>query len=446
MSRPGRIVLLAVLTMGLSPGALPVAAQIVEDREDAGKPPLRQDFILPFFITTETLDAGFGASYNRGLFASESNLFLAGYVTLNKSWGFIGQLHQLRLGKSRWFVDPFAAVARNTSQRFYGDLASPVGEIEGGTNESGPDDFFEGEGWNNLVELPFTWVLPLGHGRDQVVHRYQTEGGILVDGASGGRWNPASSGRTTVKVKPFYQHRTLGITEDNILQFPPPFVLQPGDTVEHASNGVGLFLEYDNRDFSLNPQGGSLQRVGVTRDFGWLDSFDSWTAVEGEYRKYVSLGQPLGARQAVLALDAWTAYVPTLERIQVGDSVVVENAPPSNMGASLGGTKRLRSYPLGRYSDAAAVYYSAELRFIPSWDPFRSWGPTRKMAWRWWQWAIFGEVGRVAPAWRFDLLHEDMKWSAGISMRAFVGARVFRFELVTGEEATQFWFLIDQPF
>lgn len=59
---------------------------------------------------------------------------------------------------------------------------------------------------------------------------------------------------------------------------------------------------------------------------------------------------------------------------------------------------------------------------------------------------LTAQIGRATPASRFDRLHEDMKGTAGISMRAFVGARVFRFELATGEESTQFWFLIDQPF
>ena len=41
--------------------------------------------ILPFWITTETLDFGLGASYNVGMFQSQSNIFVTGYVTFNAS-------------------------------------------------------------------------------------------------------------------------------------------------------------------------------------------------------------------------------------------------------------------------------------------------------------------------------------------------------------------------
>jgi hypothetical protein len=118
---------LGLLVAWLAVSATSWAAVIVSDRDDRDRPEQKQNFILPFFLTTETLDLGLGASYNRGMFDSETNMFFAGYGTFNRSWGLIAEISQFRLAGSRWFVDPFAILARNTQQRFYGDLASPAG-------------------------------------------------------------------------------------------------------------------------------------------------------------------------------------------------------------------------------------------------------------------------------------------------------------------------------
>lgn len=437
--------LLAAITLSVSSQTM--AAEIYVDRDDADRPPPKNNLILPFIMSTETLDTGVGASYNIGLFDAASGVFLAGYVTVNGSWGVIGALDQFQLAGSRWFMDPSLVVARNTEQRFYGDLASSIGEVEGGTNDSGPDDFIQGPGWNNFVEVPFNYLIPTGDGRERIVHRYETDRGLLVEGPSGGRgWNPGRSGRSTLTITPFYQLRTIGIDDENIVQFPPPFELEIGDTAEHETNGIKLALEYDNRDFEINPERGSWQSVSVSRDFGWFDSFNAWTSIDADYRKYLSLGRTKTFRQRVFAFNYWTAYIPTFERTLVGDVVVIDGAPPSNKGATLGGPVRFRAYPLGRYSDAAAVYYSGEIRLIPGWDPISNWKFASKIPWRWWQWVAFAELGRVAPTWDLRTLHEDMKWTAGASLRAMVGSRIFRFTLATSEESTQFLFLINQSF
>lgn len=440
-----RIVSALLLFLGITSQPA-TAAEVVVDRAD-GDEPGPSSFFLPLLFYTETSDAALGLSYNRSPASSAANLFMAAYGTTNSSYGVILDFDRLRLVKGRWFIDLYGLFSRATDQRFYGDLATPDGEVEAGTNESDPDSFFPGEGWNVLSEAVFNFTLPIGQARDRVVHEYETEDGLLIANPSGGaRWNPRRSGRTFLTLAPFYQARTLEITQDNIEKFPPVFGLGIDDTAEHRTNGVRLALEYDNRDYSFSPAHGSLQRVGIDRDFGWFDSTNSWTSIEGEYRKYLSVGRSRHLRQNVFAFRAWTAYSKSMVRTRFPDYTVVTRSPPANMGATLGGPERLRGYPVGRFSDRAAIYYSLEWRVIPVWDPIGKTRIVRPMNWRWWQLVLITEVGRVAPSWTPSTLHEDMKWSAGVGARLMLGQRIFRFSLVASDEATQLWFLLGQSF
>ena len=120
--------------------------------------------------------------------------------------------------------------------------------------------------------------------------------------------------------------------------------------------------------------------------------------------------------------------------------------PPSNMGVTLGGSDRLRSYPTGRFSDKAAIYYTAELRLMPQWVGFRNWPLIRALPIRWWQTTLFGELGRVAAEYDLGTLHDDLNSTVGFSVRMMIGSQVMRFEFAHGDEANQFWFLVGQPF
>ena len=110
-------------------------------------------------------------------------------------------------------------------------------------------------------------------------------------------------------------------------------------------------------------------------------------------------------RQTVLALDYWTSYSPTWDEQPNG---MVKNRPPAYTGSTLGGIWRLRGYPSQRFNDKAAVYYAAELRMIPRWNPFNGWPWIQQyVGIQWLQFVPFVEVGRVAPEWNFNTLVED---------------------------------------
>ena len=300
-----------------------------------------------------------------------------------------------------------------------------------GSNDSDEDNFVESDGtWDTFFRLRFKYLLPLGHGRDTIIATQVVDQGIIVEGTTGGEsWNPLESGRTYVEFQPFY--RLQEVDSDDVR-----------DDVK--TNGIEVSLFRDNRDFRFNPSRGSALRLRLTRDFGWFDSSDSWTVVDTEIDKYFSLGESDWFRQRVLAFDFWTAYSPTWDEQDNGD---VDNGPPTYAGATLGGLWRLRGYPSQRFSDKAAIYYAAEYRMIPRWNPFENWDRIQKyVGVQWLQFVPFVELGRVAPDWGVSRLHEDMKWCAGFGLRLWAKGIVVRIDTAVSEEQVGVQMMVAQPF
>ncbi|MGI9342949.1 MAG: BamA/TamA family outer membrane protein [Gammaproteobacteria bacterium] len=425
-----------------------LADQLIIDAADPD-PSSAKNILLPYAFNTEELATGVGAIYARsGGGQAQQSAFASGYYTTNDSYGVIGGLNRRRVWSERLYFSPIVVVRWNKDQRFYGDLFFRQADGGAGSNESDVDNFESGEGTDSVVDLPFRFVLPLGDGREASIRRYETRGGLPVLPAPGRRtWNPLNSGFTILEIKPFYQRRSLEITQDNVDQFPPLVGVVVGETATSKSAGVAVTLEYDNRDFPVNPARGSFTWARIERDWGWLASTDEWTSLQGSFSKYFDLESTKFFRQRVVALDAWTAYTPTWTVEPVGDGFVfIRDRPPGNRGASLGGPIRLRAYPLGRFNDKAAIYYSAELRLIPEWDPLARWPIVRRTPWRWWQWVLFGELGRVAKSWDVSTLHDDMKWSVGFGFRAMIGSSVARLDIAISDESTQGMLFLGQPF
>jgi hypothetical protein len=169
--------------------------------------------------------------------------------------------------------------------------------------------------------------------------------------------------------------------------------------------------------------------------------------VELELAKFFSLGESRYFRQRVVALDFWTADTPTWEVDRVGDSQVITHRPPSCFGATLGGLERMRGFPSARFNDKAAIYYGAELRLIPRWNPLGEIGWLKRLARiDWIQLVGFAEAGRVAPHWNLSELHSDMKWSAGLGLRAFVNGLIVRADVGVSREGGEVQMMVSHPF
>ena len=260
--------------------------------------------------------------------------------------------------------------------------------------------------------------------------RYELVDGLPVGGFTGARsLNPLASGRAFVDFRPFYRSQQ-----------------SDGDDISTtiSTNGIDLGLTWDNRDFPTNPARGQSVSLAWSRDFGAFNSSEAWTVLQAEVDQYCELKNLRHIRQTVLALNAWSTDTPSWERLADGS---VANRPPAYTGATLGGLWRMRAYPAQRFNDRAAIYYAAELRVIPEWNPFNAWSAFQSYAnVEWLQFVPFVEVGRVAPDWNLSTLHSHMKWSAGFGIRAWASGFVLRVDTALSEEGASVQMMISQPF
>lgn len=302
-----------------------------------------------------------------------------------------------------------------------------------GSNDSNENDFVEVSGSDQWYEMKIRFLLPIGHGKDEVYFAPKLENGILFSGEMGGtHWNPLKSGRTFIDIKPFYRKR-----------------------VSFATNGIEFALTRENTDYYVNPTRGSLQKFAFRRDFGWFDTMSPWSVIETDLRWYLPLQEMFGSKNSipkVLAFDFWTVNTLTWDSYDVegvdsqGNLIKRYHRPPPYTGAYLGGRYRLRAYYEGRFNDRAAIYYGAEYRQIINWNPFNEWSLTRKLNVHWLQLAVFAELGRVAPEWNIETLHTDMKWSAGGGIRIFMNNLILRVDSAFGDEGMFLQMYVDHAF
>ena len=330
----------------------------------------------------------------------------------------------------RLFLDPVISIGFFGENESYIDGNPKFPDERAGTNDSDENNFVEGDGWDNFFRLKFKYLLPMGHGRDTIISTYTIDRGLLTKGSLGGEsLNPLKSGKSYLELKPFYRWQQID-----------------GDDIDSdlKTNGTEVSFYWDNRDFFANPSKGNSLRLKYSRDFGWFDSSDSWTTLESELDVYFPLGESKRFRQKVLAFDVWTSYSPTWDVQDNGD---IDNRPPAYTGATLGGIWKMRGYPTQRFNDKAAIYYAAELRLIPKWNPFDSWPWLQQyLGVQWIQIVPFVEIGRVAPHWNLERLHSDMKWDAGLGLRFWAKGIVARIDAAVSDEGAQVQMMINQPF
>lgn len=344
--------------------------------------------------------------------------------------GFLTGQDLLIPGTERLFIDPVIQAGFFRDNRAFVDGNPDFRDERAGSNGSDQDNFIEGDGVDNFFNFRLKYILPIGDGVDQIVRQYDLEDGLLIGGAQGGSSvNPLKSGRSFVQLRPFY--RSQEIDSDDLDE-------------TFKTNGADLQFLWDNRDYHLSPSRGNQFRLRLSRDFGQFGSSDSWTVIEGEMDTYFDLGTTDRFRQRVLAFDVWTAHSPTRE---INDNGADSNSPPSYTGASLGGLFRMRGFPAQRFSDTSAIYYAAELRLIPDWNPFDRYPWLQeKIGVEWLQFVPFVEAGRVAPDYDLANLHSSMQFDAGFGIRAFAKGFVVRADTAVSHEGASVQMMIAQPF
>ncbi len=395
--------------------------------------------VLPFGLYSEMFGWGAGAFAGiQGLSQKNMSLYFGGLISTNGTkYGFI---------QFREFYLPFYPrlyIAPDILGGYFGVLnvykdspnSSPPADpkLRAGSNESDKNNYVEVSGSDQWYELKFRFLLPIGHGKNQIYFSPKLENGILQSGEMGGTsWNPFMSGRTFIDIKPFYRKR-----------------------VSFATNGIEFALTRENTDYYVNPTRGSLQKFIFRRDFGWFDSSAPWSVIETDLRWYLPIHELSGTKKSlpkILALDFWTINTLTWNSYDVvgvnqnGNLLKSYHRPPPYTGAYLGGRYRLRAYYEGRFNDRAAIYYGAEYRQIISWNPFDSWWLTKKLDIHWLQFALYGEIGRVAPEWKLSTLHTDMKWNVGAGIRIFMNNLILRLDNSFGKEGMYIQMFVDHAF
>ncbi|MCU0839610.1 MAG: BamA/TamA family outer membrane protein [Rhodospirillales bacterium] len=402
-------------------------------RGEAGTAAEPQVLLLPFPFYNENFGAAVGTVYGLNGFPESQSRIVTTAFGGTKGAGMVFLAGQdLRLPVvERLFIDPIFSFGYFQDTKSYIDGNPRFPNQTAGSNMSSSSNYISGSGLDYFARSRFKYLLPVGSGEEQIIPDYQLDRGLLVGGATGAKsFNPLASGRTFASLRPFYRNQQID-TEDI-------------DQDEFRTNGIDVAMFWDNRDFPPNPSQGQGVRFEWSRDFGLFDSNASWTALEAEVDQYVDFGAADGFRQRVLAFDAWTAYSPSWN---VSPSGKTFNRPPSYTGANLGGLWRMRGFPSQRFSDAAAIYYCAELRLIPDFNPFDAWPWfQQRVGVDWLQVVPFVEVGRVAPSYHLGNLHSSMKWDVGLGLRLFAKGFVVRADAAASDEDFGIQMMISQPF
>jgi hypothetical protein len=394
-------------------------------------------FTVPFAFYSGALGPAVGASIgNRGFFQSQASAFATVVGSAGGSlYGFLA-VRDLEVPQTeRLFINGQLNVGRFSQIDIYTDGNPDFAGERAGSHGSDPDNFITGDGTDVKVWTLFGYVLPLGSGMDDPKSRLVLRDGVVVKGARDTSvWNPFWNGYTLVGIKPFFRRQDVDTDE--------------AGNQEIATAGAEFIAHYENTDFHENPSQGSIQQVRYTKDWGTLGSSAPWETVDVTATKFVLLGAGPTSRQRVLALSAWWIDTPSWDDSDVEDGADVFHRPPTYAGATLGGLDRMRGYPEGRFNDRSAVYYAAEYRHIPDWNPLRDigWLNRRNARVQWLQYVTGLEIGRVADEFDPVELHSDMKIGGLLGLRAMVNTLVVRADIGISDEGGAVQMTIDHPF
>ncbi|WP_210398147.1 BamA/TamA family outer membrane protein [Motiliproteus sediminis] len=395
-------------------------------------------FLVPYaFYNSSTEFAGAVAFGATGYLQPQLDIVVNGFVSANGSSSGFMMFKDYQIGGagSRWFLDSILMRNDLTEIKSYRDGNPDFPDDDAGSNDSDQDNFLYVEGTDTLVLPTFRYLLPIGHGRQQPIHTFRLDQGLLEPGseAGGDVWNPLESGRTTLEIEPFYRKQDFTLTNDS------------NGASAQQSAGIRLRLKYDNTDWSKNPGYGSNTEIAIRRDWGQSADSPSWTQIEFEYSKYVPLPSS-GARQRVVAINAWVSDVPTWNSYDRENDQQIFHRPPVFAGSTLGGLDRQRGFESYRFNDRSAVNYQLEYRHIPYANPLGNWSLLQQLQIKWMQYVLFAELGRVNDRFDITALHRDMRLSAGAGLRLNAMGLVVRADVAVSNEGGQLQMFVGHTF
>ena len=402
-------------------------------RAENPKQGTKSQLILPYAFSTDSMGATFGVGGGAKGYGQEQLLLGAtAFGSVEGAVGlFLGMWDYRPSFAERFFFGAQGMVGHYPEQRAYTSITFEPNVTRRGSNDSGENQYGEDSGYDNWTDFRLEYVLPMGSARNDALQHYRIKGGMLQSAPVGGAsWNPLENGVTTLLLRQYNRYRSFELDEGDV------------DATEHP---VQLALSYDNTDYPVNPSTGSSQYIGVTHDFGWLESPDDWTFVEFEGSKYFSLGSSDWARQRIIALNLWTGETPSWEEhTDANGNIKVTHRAPFYDGATLGGFYRMRGYPVDRFNDRSVLYTAAEYRYTLDWNPLGNISWLRFLQSDWLQLVGFVEGGRVAN--EYGDLFEDWKVDGGVGIRSMFAGAVVRLDVGVSEESTSAWVMFGHPF
>lgn len=349
--------------------------------------------------------------------------------TANFSGGFAAIFDYLIPGSDRLLFSAMGLKSYFPKARYY---------LENNRIDSDDEAYTETSGDSDFIYATIKYVLPMGDGLDNPEGHYRLKNGFAVGREGYGGGTPFVTGRTSLGLSFFYEHNSFKNTQIGAPKSTDG--LQEWDT-----NGLRFFIDHDNTDFDLNPSRGYQFRLQYSADFGWGDSMQTWDFLEFKYNHYINLPTFSFTQQNVLATSFWTGYSFSWDPDATHDRFGYINAhrPPPWEGARLGGMFRMRGYNTDRFSDRAVIYGAMEYRAILEWNPFRK-SDFMPVAVDWLQIAPFIEAGSVNE--NYSDLFDEVKFDAGIGLRAMVAQTPVRLDIAYSEEGVNFWVMVFQPF
>lgn len=400
--------------------------------------PKKTSQLIPYAFYNSNVDFAVAGAFIANAYVQPQITIIANaFYSSNNSYNLFYTFQDIQVPKAeRLFLDVYGFTSDLASIESYRNAPETNPAVNAGSNGSDKDDFIESSGSDDLLRLDFSYLLPIGHGREKPIHQYIVDrNGLLKKGTESGgdSWNPFASGRSFITIN--FIDRAQDIEDLD------------GNRALLKATAISLGLDYDNTDYWKNPSYGSRQRVAVTRDWGSNDEDGAeWTTVEAEYSKFFDLGASASAFQRVIALNAWLIDTPTWNDFSTGNGQKQYHRPPVYQGATLGGLDRQRAYPTSRFSDRSAINYAVEYRHKTKWNPFPQIPLINELNIPWWQWVGFVELGRVHDEWDLSTLHQDMKWTIGAGARIHVEGVTIRIDVAGSEEQAEVQMFIGQTF
>ena len=389
---------------------------------------------LPYVFSTESMGFSYGVGGGTKGYGQEQLLLGATAFgsTDDVAALFLGMWDYQPSFANRFFFSAQGMVGHYPKNRAYTNVVFPPDSIHPGSNDSDKDDFVEDSGYDNWTDFKIEYVLPWGAARNDSMQHYTLKNGLLQSAPVGGdTWNPLKSGVTTILLRQFNRYRSFEFADGTKAATVHPFQFA---------------ISYNNTDFPTNPSKGSVQYLGVTQDFSWLESPYEWTFIEFEASKYFSLGESEWARQRIIALNIWTGDTPSWnEQSNPDGNTTITDRPPFYEGATLGGFYRMRAYPIDRFNDRSVIYTTAEYRYTLDWNPIGNISWLRFLNSDWLQLVAFAEGGRVANDFGSELF-KDWQVDAGFGARAMFSGAVVRFDVGFSDETTTAWIMFGHPF